>query len=148
MLALLLGCSRERAAPQQATVEPSCVAESTGPWTATCSAAWVAKIVEKAGYRLTGDTQSAWVATGRGTSFYIWATDRTAPVGQIARRESYRLVARVAGTKVYDDSIRKFWAASGYIIWIEAGPRGGSIAPKPTELGPLIRASRAAAAPP
>jgi hypothetical protein len=56
-------------------------------------------------------------------------------------------VAEVAGAKVYDDGTRTFWLANGYLFWIEAGPRGDSVAPTPTELAPLIRASRAVAPP-
>ena len=96
---------------------------------------------------LAGDTKGAWIATGTEPSFYVWATDEGPPVKQILRRESYRFVAEVAGAKVYDDFTRTFWLANGYLFWIEAGPRGDSVAPTPTELAPLIRASRAVAPP-
>jgi hypothetical protein len=37
---------------------------------------------------------------------------------------------------VYDDGTRTFWLANGYLFWMEAGPRGDSVAPTPTELAP------------
>jgi hypothetical protein len=147
ILVLAAACSRGTPTNRQADVEQTCIAELAGPWTAECSAKWVAKLVEQAGYRLTGDTKSAWVAAGQGRSFYIWATDLTTPVAQIARRESYRIAARVGRTRVYDDGTRTFWRANRYLIWIQAGPHDDSVAPTPAELAPLIRASRAVAAP-
>jgi hypothetical protein len=142
LLAFVSACSRDTPTPQEAGKEQTCITEWMGPWTAECSAKWVVKIVGQAGYRVAGDTKSAWIAAGRARSFYIWATDET-PVKQIVRREGYRLVAQVAGTKVYDDGTRRFWRANAYLIWIEAGSRDDAVAPTPTELAPLIRASRA-----
>jgi hypothetical protein len=148
ILILASACSGDTSTNRQAAAEQPCIEEWPGPWTAECSARWVARLVDKAGYRVVGDTKSAWIATGEGTSFYIWATDHTTPVKQIARRESYRMVARIAGTTVYDDGTRKFWRANRYLIWIQAGPRDDSVAPTPPELARLIAASRSDAASP
>ena len=152
IVALVAACSRDsgsdrEASKAQVSETQDCITEWVGPWTAECSAEWVAEVVERAGYRVTGDTKSAWIATGTERSFYVWATDEGPPVKQILRRESYRFVAEVAGAKVYDDGTRTFWLANGYLFWIEAGPRGDSVAPTPTELAPLIHASRAVAPP-
>jgi hypothetical protein len=143
----LAACSHDMPTTRQANGEQTCIAEWAGPWTAECSATWVAGLVERAGYRVTGDTKSVWIVTGKERSFYVWATDEGPPVKQILRRESYRFVAEVAGARVYDDGTRKFWLANGYLFWIEAGPRGDSVAPTPTELAPLIHASRAVTPP-
>jgi hypothetical protein len=146
IVALVPACSRDTPTDQGEKTQ-NCIVEWAGPWTAECDAEWVAEVVEQAGYRVTGDPKSAWIATGKERSFYIWATDGGPPVKQIVRRESYRFVARVARARVYGDGTRKFWLANGYLFWIEAGPRGDSVAPTPTELAPLIRASRALAPP-
>jgi hypothetical protein len=147
IVALATACSRDTPTDQQAGNDQNCIAEWAGPWTAECSAKWVADVVERAGYRVIGDTKSAWIATGRGKSFYIWATDEGPPVEQIVRREPYRLVAKVAGEKVYDDGTRTFWKSNGFLFWIEAGPTGDSVAPTPIQLAPIIRVSGAVAPP-
>ena len=156
----LLGCSSERAAETgtrtsgEAPVASSesagreCVLESAGPWTSTCSAQWLRQIVRDAGYRVTGATGSAWLAAGRRTSFYVWATDASASPREIANQGSYRLVRHVGKAPVYDDGVRKFWPAQRFIVWVEAGPRQDSTAPAARELEPLIRASRRLAPPP
>ena len=146
IVALVPACSRGTLADQRGKAQ-NCIEEWAGPWTADCSAKWVAKIVDQAGYHVSGDTKSAWIATGRGRSFYMWATDEGPPVEQIVRREYYRLVAEIAGEKLYDDGTRTFWKANGFLFWIEAGPRADSVAPTPLQLGPLIRASRSVAPP-
>jgi hypothetical protein len=102
----------------------------------------VRRIARRAGYRVTGTTGSAWVATGGGTEFFIWATEASGSVEVSARREGYRLIGRVAGAPVYDDGVRRFWPARGFVIWVAAGPRGDSIAPRVGELAALVRAGR------
>ncbi len=151
----LLGSSGERAADtrtptssKSTTASASvagreCVPESVGPWTSGCSAQWVRRIVRRSGYRVTGTTGSAWVAAGREREFFIWATEGRGSVERIAKRGGYRLVGRVAEVPVYDDGVRKFWPAGGFIFWVAPGPRGDSIAPTASELEPIVRASRA-----
>ena len=133
----------EPATPAADQVARECVQNSPGPWTSECSARWVRRVVRRAGYRVTGTTGSAWVATGAGREFFIWATERSGSVQRAAKREGYRLVGRVAGAPVYDDGVRKFWPADGFIVWLAAGPRGESIAPRGSDLAPIVRASRA-----
>jgi hypothetical protein len=155
---LLAGCSGERTddtrTPTSAkSTTPSarpgreCVRESAGPWTSECSARWVRRIVTQSGYRVTGSTGSAWVAAGRGREFFIWATEASGAVEPLAKREGYRLVGRFAEAPVYDDGVRKFWPAGGFLFWVAAGPRGDSIAPTARELAPIILASRTVAPP-
>ena len=150
----VLGCSSERAPdtrPRTSGEAPvaSCesagrdhVLESAGRWTSTCSAQWLRQIVRDAGHRVTGATGSAWVAAGRRTSFYTWATDASASPRELANRGSYRLVSRVANAPVYDDGVRKFWPARRFIVWVEAGPGQDSTALAAREFAPLVRASR------
>lgn len=124
------------------TAARECVSDSAGPWTSECSARWVRRIIRRSGYRVTGTTGSAWVAAGGGREFFVWATERSGGVELSAEREGYRLAGRVAGAPVYDDGVRKFWPARGFVIWLAAGPRGDSIAPRASELASIIRASR------
>jgi hypothetical protein len=124
-----------------------CVSDSAGPWTSECSAHWVRQIVRHSGYRVTGTTGSAWVAAGRGRDFFIWATRASRPVELVAKRGGYRLVGRVAAAAVYDDGVRTFWPARGFIFWVAPGPRGDSTAPTASELEPIVRASRTVSPP-
>ena len=119
-----------------------CVSEPAGPWTSECSARWVRRIVRRAGYRVTGATGTAWVASGRGREFFIWATEPRGSVKRSAKREGYRPVGRIAGASVYDDGVRRFWPAGRFTVWLAAGPHGDSLAPRVGELAPLVRASR------
>jgi hypothetical protein len=156
---LMLGCSGERTdetrtptsakstAPSARLTGRECVRESAGPWTSKCSARWVRRIVTHSGYRVTGSTGSAWVAAGRGREFFIWATEASGAVEPLAKREGYRLVGRFAEVPVYDDGVRKFWPARGFLFWVAAGPRGDSVAPTADELAPIILATRTVAPP-
>jgi hypothetical protein len=153
-VAVVTGCASGRAGDSaspasarqtistDASARRACVRDWAGPWTSECSARWVARVVRRAGFRVTRATGSAWVAAGRGRHFFIWATERAGSVERLARRESYRLLFRVAEAPVYGDGVRKFWPAGGFILWVAAGPRGDSIAPTARELAPLVRASR------
>jgi hypothetical protein len=135
-------------APAERVADRECVRESAGPWTAECSAHWVRRIARRAGYRVAESTGGAWIVAGGRHGFFIWATETSASPEVVAEHGGFRLVGRVAGVPVYDDSVRTFWPASGFLLWVEAGPRADSVAPKPGELGPLIRASRAVPPPP
>ena len=138
ILMVAAGCARE----QRHDVSSTRTAPQARPWTSAPSAEWVRAIARRAGYRVTGSTGSAWIAEGGGRSFYIWATEASGSIEQIAEGENYRLVARFDGAPVHDDGVRKLWAASGHLFWVEAGPYAESRAPSASELRPLVRASR------
>jgi hypothetical protein len=71
---------------------------------AACRQDWARAVAEAAGYTITVYTESAWVAQGRGQSFYIWVTEPVDPDG--LREEGYRVVRRIDGIPILGDGIR------------------------------------------
>jgi hypothetical protein len=121
----------------------TCPPDWPGPWTACPEAAWVGQVAERAGFRIVDETGSALVARGSGSSFYIWATEIREPVAEVAEREKWHPLGRRAGVLVYGDrDLWRWWAAQGFVFWMQAGPYEGSEAPDLEGLAPLIRASR------
>jgi hypothetical protein len=110
-----------------------------------CREKWSRAVAEEADFKIAEYTGSAWVAKGHGRSFYIWATEAT-PTRRFAD-EGYRVIRRIGGARIFSDNVRLAWRAQGARVWIEAGPFEDSLAPKPSELGGLVRASRAVALP-
>jgi hypothetical protein len=122
----------------------TCPPDWPGPWTECPEAAWVERIAERAGFRIVDETGSALVASGRGWSFYIWATDVEEPLAEVAERESWRPLGRRAGVVVYgDDDLWRWWSVQGFVVWTHAGPFEDSEAPDLEGLTSLIRASQA-----
>jgi hypothetical protein len=106
-------------------------------------------VVEVAGYRVTDEPASALVAKGKGREFYIWTSELTRPFNELISAEDWRRLSTVERADVYGDRrLWRFWAAQGFIFWVQAGPMATSVAPWPTELGPLIRPSRSIPPPP
>jgi hypothetical protein len=98
-------------------------------------------LAEAAGYQIVEWTGSAWVARGRGQSFYIWMTDYTSH-SQL-RGEAYRVAARIDGTPVYSDGVRLAWILGDATVWISAGPTEDSVAPTVNQLEDLVAPSGA-----
>ena len=98
-------------------------------------------LAEAAGYHVVEWTGSAWVARGRGQSFYIWMTDYTSH--SRLRAEAYRVAGEIDGTPVYTDGVRLAWIARDATVWISAGPNEGSVAPTVDQLRDLVAASDA-----
>ena len=120
-----------------------CPPDWPGPWTACPEAAWVARVAERAGFRIVDETGSALVGSGRGWSFHIWATEVQEPLAEVAEREKWRPLGRRAGVLVYGGGdLWRWWAAQGFVFWMHAGPYEGSDVPDLDGLAPLIRASR------
>ena len=149
LLAALVGCgSTEEASVRAESVShlravQRCPRDWPGPWTACPEAGWVERVTEEAGYRVTGETGSALIAQGAGRSFYIWATERPGSSARLAERESWPVLGRRAGVRVYgDEDLWRWWVARGFVLWLQAGPYETSEAPDLDELGLLIRASR------
>jgi hypothetical protein len=112
-----------------------------GPWTACAEAAWVRQVAAEAGYRIVGETGSALVAAGGGDSFYIWTTRLRQPVAALAA-EKWQQLGSVGNVPIYgDEHLWRWWAAQGYVFWIQQGPRETSTAPDVAELEPLVSAS-------
>lgn len=105
-----------------------------------CTEDWTRAVAEAAEFRITEHTGNAWVAVGRGQSFYIWATERVAP--HQLDGEGFRIVRRIDGVPIFDDGIRLAWSLDRLTVWVEPGPTGDSVGPRPSELRRLVRASK------
>ena len=104
-----------------------------------CTEDWTRAVAEAAGFRITEHTGSAWVAVGRGKSFYICATNWAAQ--HQLDDEGFRIVRRIDGVPIFDDGIRLAWSLDRLTVWAEPGPTENSVGPKPGELRRLVRAS-------
>jgi hypothetical protein len=107
---------------------------------AECHEEWSRGVAEAAGYKVVENTGSAWVARGRGWSFYIWAVDSIAAAR--LTNEGFRILRRVRGIPIYTDGLRFAWRTRSTTVWIEAGPAEHSVAPRPSVLGSLVKASK------
>jgi hypothetical protein len=116
-----------------------------GGCAAECHEEWSRAVAEAAGYKIVENTGSAWVARGRGRSFYIWAVESIAAAR--LTNEGFRILRRVNGVPIYTDGLRVAWRTRSATFWIEAGPTEESLAPRPSELGSLVRASKTVASP-
>ena len=115
---------------------PCTEAAEAGPWVHSCRGEWVRTFVRAAGFRIMGETGSAWMARGRIRSFYIWATPSPDPR---RRPGDFRVVARIRNTVVRTDGLRLEWVVKGARVWVEKGeesPRLGR-----NLLARLVRAS-------
>jgi hypothetical protein len=151
--------SSPRASPRTAASEPAPtdrITTTPAPPTGTstgerrpcanadaCRKRWSRAVAEDADFKIAGYTGSAWVAEGHGRSFYIWATEAI-PTRPFAY-EGYRIIRRIGGVPIFGDNVRLAWRAQGATVWIEAGPTEQSLAPKPSQLRLLVRASKAIA---
>jgi hypothetical protein len=143
---------RQQGSPAEHKQHPTaheCAAETgdqwPGPWTLCPQADWVRQVVRGTEYRLAGETGSALIAEGNGRSFFIWATPVPPSLAALARSENWKLLGRIDGSRVWGGEDRHWWVAQDHIFWVSVGPQGLSRAPElnESELGPLIRASKA-----
>lgn len=119
-----------------------------GPWTACAEADWVRRVVEEGGYRVVGETGSAFTAEGGGQSFNAWTTRAARHPSAIADEAgNWRRLAVVHGVAVYGDDLWRFWEAQGFIFWVHATQTQGSVFPSPAALARLIEASAATSPP-
>jgi hypothetical protein len=109
-----------------------------GEWIRSPTAAWLARVVRVAGYRVSSCTGSAWIATTPRTSFYVRATEPW------RRPPAYRPYAEAGPLPLptYTDGTRIVWAAQRAGIWLQAGPTGADVLPGRTALGWLQISSR------
>ena len=124
-------------------VSRECGPDWPGPWTACPQAAWVEQLANHAGYRITGETGSALIAQGNGSSFYIWATEGTPKqVSRPAKRERWQGLGAVDGVEVYGDlRLWRWWLVEDFVVWLQAGPYMNSRLPSLAEMESLVRAS-------
>lgn len=139
----------EEVAPSESVgltpVSDQCPPDWRGPWTACPETDWVQQVAERAGYHVTGETGSALIAQGKGRSFYIWtseqATGQDLNDGPTARKGPLGVVEGVA---VYGDAHTwLWWAANGFVFWLQPGPYSTSQIPRLNEMESLVLASRA-----
>jgi hypothetical protein len=112
------------AAAVSTAVTPSTLAgPEEQPWSRSPAAAWLRKVLARAGSRPPGSTGSALVGRIDRVGFHVWTTD-----GKIAPRaladEGYSLRTRVNGVAVYGDDVRVAWVAQGFTVWAEPTASG------------------------
>jgi hypothetical protein len=109
-----------------------------GTWIRSETAAWLRRVVEVAGYSVSGCTGSAWIAATRRTAFYIWSTEQWRPSSSFSRYTE----AGPLAVPTYTDGRRIVWQAQGLGIWLEAGPSPSDALPGTTALAWLQGSSR------
>ena len=110
---------------------------------------WIARVAERAGFAVTGETESALIVEGRGPSFYLWSTPLAKPVAELAEEEGWQPLGSSAGADVFGDGeLWQWWVVQDRIVWANAGPMANDRVPTLAELAPLISASREVPAPP
>lgn len=82
--------------------------------------AWLREKLEAANFRITGETHSAFIATGNEATFYAWITSGPEMLPQI---EGYYQIGEVGGHEVYSDDIRLTWITHRGRAWVSPGPR-------------------------
>jgi hypothetical protein len=134
----------DAAVPFEDRLSGSCPAEWPGPWTACPDAAWIAAVIGRANYSVTGETGTAATAEGDGWGFNLWAT----PIPEDIALEDWPVFGRTAGVEIYGDAEpRLWWSAQQRIVWLSAGVTEDARVPTLAELAPLVRASRQLTAP-
>ena len=111
-----------------------------GPWSdPDCPGVqWVREVLTRAGFAITGDTGSALVARGEGSSFYMHAfTDkRRNPPAHLVLEE------KVDGPKIYSRDITLWWEIQGLSVWLQTGPSDKALLPQDEELRALVLFSK------
>jgi hypothetical protein len=139
-----------RSGPQPAitpetTESPDPVLCNRGPWSEHCPEAdWARKVLEEAGFELTGDTGSALVANTDAADLYFWAFERVKeqrPRAQSLREEGYRLFREIDGIAVYSDGVRLTWESWGLLVWVDGGPTSALNDLSEQDIQSLVRAS-------
>jgi hypothetical protein len=114
-----------------------------GPWLdPDCpEAQWVLLIVRQAGFRLDGDTGSAFTIQGQGPLLNIWMSSRLEePVSPSdLQAEGYEPWVRIQGTQVYAGGEAVTWISGDLNVWIR--PWGESGRPSADDITALVEAS-------
>ena len=130
---------------EQTTSSFECPPAWPGPWTACPEAAWVQRIAERAGYRISGEKGSALIAKGNGQSFYIWATPASTPseIKDAVESGDWEPFGSAEGVEVFgDENVWRWWVGESFTIWLQAGPAANTRLPSLTEMEALVRASK------
>jgi hypothetical protein len=134
-LAALVSVGAAQLRPRPSTTAPPAAAPSTAatpstvegsgeqPWSKSAAAAWLRKVLARAGSRPPGSTGSALVGRIDRVGFHAWTTDGSLAPRALAN-EGYSLRARVNGVAVYGDNVRVAWAVQGLTIWAEPTASG------------------------
>jgi hypothetical protein len=102
---------------------------------------WARDVALAAGFRVVGDTGSAWVIRKprdtRREILYFWATPGDTSGLRRLRSEGYRRVGRLGEIAIFGDGVRFAWKLRRVTAWVEAdGPL-----PKLSKLNPLVATS-------
>lgn len=111
------------AAPSTAVTPSTLEGSGEQPWSRSAAAAWLRKVLSKAGSRSPGSTGSALVGRIDRVGFHFWTTDGSVTPQALAS-EGYSVRTRVAGVVVYGDTVRVAWAVQGLTIWAEPTTSG------------------------
>jgi hypothetical protein len=133
---LLAGCAFGGEEPAAVSTAPDpCAARG---WSTTPEAVWVRQVVEAGGYQVLAETGSAWVASGKGHEFFVWAAE----LPRSSRgMPNWRRLATVRAVPIYGDrDVWRSWRAQGFTFWVRAGPRPVH-APAAGRLAPVVDAS-------
>jgi hypothetical protein len=121
--------------PRPLTTEPPAAAPSTAvtpstlegpgeqPWSRSAAAAWLRKVLAKAGSRPPGTTGSALVGRINKVGFNAWTTDGSL-TRQALAAEGYSMRTRVNGVAVYSDGVRVAWSVQDLTVWAEPTASG------------------------
>ncbi len=105
-------------------------------WSCSPDAAWLRKVLARAGYWDVGATGSALeTVTAARKQRYFWTT----PASSSSAR-GLPEVNRVAGVRVYSDGVKQAWRAQGRLVWVHAPLANVALAE-------LVRASLSISAP-
>jgi hypothetical protein len=134
------------AVPSTAVAPSTAVTPSTleGPgeqqWSTSAAAAWLRKVLSKAGSGPPGSTGSALVGRINRVGFHAWTTDGSL-TRQALAKEGYSVRTRVNGVAVYSDAVRVAWAVQGLTVWAE--PTGsGNLLDHMGVVGRLVDATK------
>jgi hypothetical protein len=114
-----------------------------GPWIdPDCpEAQWVVRLVREAGFRMEGDTGSAFTIRRDGPLLNIWMSSRSEePVSPSdLQREGYDRWIRIQGTQVYAGGETVTWISGELNVWVR--PWGESGRPSGDDITALVEAS-------
>lgn len=120
------------------------------PWIRCPTASFLRRLLERAGYEVTGETGSAFIVTGHGNNgFYASASSlddlrRAEEAGNIAKLEDggYQPVGKIEGVLVSADNVRLTWDTSKHRVWVQAGPTPSDRRPSLEQISDLVSATK------
>ena len=140
----VLGSTRRSSDSTWSAPRPLPMSANPAPTPQSAWKVWLKEPLHKSSYNVDSDTGSAFVVSGPGTRFYIWATEGQDLEDGFAYlpAEGYSLLGKVDETEVWSNGVRITWFSGAYRVWIAGGPTDGEDALPSIELiRPLIRST-------